>query len=81
MDAKRDLEIITKDKTLYCNLLKHEIWDMTNQVLIEKFDPANTLYTYTEQLKYFLKSIKNRESLMNDLNESLNTLKICLNRL
>jgi predicted dehydrogenase len=80
-DAKRDLEILTKDNTLYCNLLNHEIWDLTNQILIEKFDPVDSLYTYTEQLKYFINSLKNRHSLMNDLNESLNTLKICLNRL
>lgn len=80
-DSKRDLEIITNDRTLHCDLLKNEIWDSTNKKLLLKLGSIDYLYTYKEQLKYFMSSIENGLPLMNTLEESLNTLKICINKL
>jgi len=75
-DPKRTIEIVTKDTTVFVDLLTSTITDASGTTLFKTDVPVLT--TYTEQMKYFIDCIKNKKPMMNSLEESIETLKICL---
>jgi predicted dehydrogenase len=75
-DPKRTIEIVTKDTTIFIDLLNSTIHDALGEVLFKTEVPVLT--TYTEQMKYFIDAIKQDKPMMNSLEESIETLKICL---
>lgn len=75
-DPKRTIEIVTKDNTLLVNLLTSTITDSSDNILFKTDVPV--VATYTEQMRYFIDAIVNKKPLMNSLEESVETLKICL---
>lgn len=75
-DPKRTIEIVTKDTTILVDLLNSTITDASGTILFKTDVPVLT--TYTEQMKYFIDCIQNKKSMMNSLEESIETLKICL---
>lgn len=76
-DAKRTCEILFEDRTVSVDLIKQKIW--CNEELIFSSD-VNPLYTYEEQMKYFVWSMTdNTGHMMNDIQSAFDVLKICLN--
>jgi len=76
-DPKRSIEIVMENQTWVIDLLKARVTNMNNEVLFhsENFKLINT---YHEQMKYFLGNIFTNNSIMNNLEESIKTLEICL---
>jgi len=77
-DSKRIMEIVMEDETWEANLVNAKIKNNNNHIVFEKNNFDITL-TYLEQMKYFLSKVINSENHMNNLEEALKTLKICLN--
>lgn len=75
-NPKRIIEIVTKDTTITVNLLTSTITNANDEILFQS--DAFVLETYTEQMRYFIDAIENKKPMMNSLEESLETLKICL---
>lgn len=75
-DPKRVIEIVMDDTTWYADLLLGNVIN-TKQETIVKFNYSIT-DTYLEQMKYFVQCLKNKVKPMNDLEESLKTLNLCL---
>jgi predicted dehydrogenase len=76
--TKREIEINFKDTTWNINLINGKIITDDNFILFEAKD-FNILDTYKLQLDYFINCIKNDILPMNSLNNSIQTLQICLN--
>jgi len=77
-DTKREIEILTENETIHCDLINCIITNTTtNTILFSK--NYNVMETYIEQMKYFLKVVKNEIQPMNSFDESLKVLKIALN--
>jgi predicted dehydrogenase len=76
-NPKRSIEIVTKDTTISVNLLTSTITNANEDILFKSDAPV--LETYTDQMKYFIDSIQLNKPPMNSLQESIQTLKICLN--
>ncbi|PUZ21203.1 Predicted dehydrogenase [Chitinophaga costaii] len=74
--AKRTFEIVFEDKTIIADIQGQKVWDDDNLVFSANVD---ALYTYREQMKYFLSCLKDDSSLMNDIQSAFDVLKICLN--
>jgi predicted dehydrogenase len=75
-DAKRTIEIVTDNSTLYVDLLKNRIVDSNNEILFQSEEPV--LETYFHQMNYFVNAITSGNILMNDIDESTNTLKYAI---
>ncbi|MGV8879148.1 MAG: Gfo/Idh/MocA family protein [Sphingobacteriaceae bacterium] len=74
-DAKRSLEVICEDGTLYVDILSNEVnWD---GVVIHKSDKTIN-DTYFDQLNFFLDKIITKETVFNDINEAFQVLEICI---
>ena len=76
--TKREIEINFKDTTWNINLINGKIITDDNFILFEAKD-FDLLDTYKLQLDYFINCIKNNIPPMNSLNNSIQTLQICLN--
>ncbi|MEY2829893.1 MAG: putative oxidoreductase yvaA [Bacteroidota bacterium] len=74
-DTKRQIEIVAEDETWVIDLANHEI--KKGNETIEKYS-VQALYTYVEQMKYFINCLKEKEQPMNNLVEANEVLKICL---
>ncbi|MFM2225108.1 MAG: putative oxidoreductase yvaA [Bacteroidota bacterium] len=74
-DIKRQIELVCKNETYTIDLVNNEIIKMDE--VIEKYD-TEPLYTYIEQLKYFMDCLQHHKKPMNDLEEANEVLKICL---
>ena len=76
-DPKRTIEIVMEDQTWIANLLKASVCKADSHTL---FQAENFILqdTYNSQMKYFLENIYTNIPIMNSLEESLKTLKICL---
>ena len=76
-DPKREIEIVTEKKTILVDLISGVIIDkVSNKILFEEhFD---VLQTYDLQMNYFMESIAQRTSVMNDFNHAVNVLKLAL---
>jgi predicted dehydrogenase len=75
-DAKRTIEVVTDESTLFIDLLKNKIVDSNNEILFQSDEKV--LETYFHQMKYFVNAITNGHLIMNDIDESTNTLKYAL---
>lgn len=75
-DAKRSIEIVFDDDTWTIDLIDCTIKNNIGNVV---FSEEHAIFqTYTEQMRYFIKSIANKEKLMNGIDEAVETLKIVL---
>ena len=73
---KRTLEIVEMETCYHFDLIKGIVKnDKGKIVLEEKFE---ILDIYLHQMQYFLEHIKAKKKMMNTLEESVKTLKICL---
>jgi predicted dehydrogenase len=76
-DPKRYIEIVTKEDTIYADLLNGRITNSKGKLLFEAKN-LSIIHTYSEQMKYFIANMNTNEKFMNDFNESIETLKIGL---
>ncbi len=77
-DTKREIEILTENETIHCDLINCVVTNTTtNTILYSK--NYNVMETYIEQMKFFLKLVKNEIKPMNSFEQSLKVLKIALN--
>jgi predicted dehydrogenase len=76
-DPKRYIEIVTKEDTIYADLLNGRITNSKGKLLFETKN-LSIIHTYSEQMKYFIANMNTNEKFMNDFNESIETLKIGL---
>ena len=76
-DPKRTIEIVMENQTWIANLLKASVCKADGDTLfqVENFTFQDT---YNLQMNYFLENIYTNITIMNSLEESLKTLKICL---
>ncbi|MDE6715697.1 MAG: Gfo/Idh/MocA family oxidoreductase [Muribaculaceae bacterium] len=75
-DYRRMIEILFDDVTWTADLSKNIIVDQDNNIVFEGTDKP--IDTYTAQLEYFIKSIKDHSKIENDVNTAYEVLKICL---
>lgn len=76
-DYRRTIEILFDDGTWTVDLSKNLITDQDKQIIFEGRNKP--IDTYTAQLEYFIKSIKNHSAIENDVNMAYEVLNICLN--
>jgi predicted dehydrogenase len=75
---KREIEIVLEKETLTVDLINNCIKNDYDDFLFQD-NTFNVKETYINQLKYFINCLKNNETPMNSLPESIEILKICLN--
>ena len=76
-DPKRTIEIVMEDQTWIVNLLKASVCKADGETLFQA-ENFKLQDTYNLQMNYFLENIYTNIPIMNSLEESLKTLKICL---
>ena len=76
VDRKRKIELVMEDATWQADLIDNQIIDHMGCTIYQK--KIDTLYTYREQIAYFVHKIQAELQPMNTFTESLNVLKICL---
>ena len=74
-DTKRQIELVCENGTWLIDLVQNEI--MNDAETIEKYE-VHPLFTYLEQMKYFINCLKENKKPMNDLQAANEVLKICL---
>lgn len=75
--AKREIECVWENETWIADLIKGVMKKDNGEIIFEeRFD---IMQTYREQLQYFWTKVSNNRELMNDLDEAVEVLKICLN--
>lgn len=77
-DSKRTIEILFEDETITVDLIKNRILNSNQEVIFENKN-FNMMDTYTNQMKFFIESLKHEQDQMNTFSESIEILKICLN--
>jgi predicted dehydrogenase len=78
LDSKREIEILTENDTIICDLNSCIIKSaVTDKIIFKK--NYNIMDTYILQMKYFVDAIKNGKKILNNFEESLEVLKIALN--
>lgn len=75
---KRQMEIVFEDSAWLADLAESTITDLNTNELVFSSD-VMIKDTYKEQMAYFLTMLNGQEVAINDLNESIEVLKICLN--
>lgn len=75
-DSKRSIEIVFETETWHADLIKGTIKNEKGELLYKTEEDLQ--FTYNEQMKYFLKNIKEDSTLMNSLPEALLTLKYAI---
>ncbi len=73
---KRETEVVLDSGVLKIDLL-NSILTKDNRVIFQGSSSA-VLESYTTQMKYFIEHIQNQKKFENDLNQGVQTLKICL---
>lgn len=76
-DTKRTIEIILENETWVADLINCSVIDSNNNIIFN-YNNFKIIQTYFDQMQYFLKNIKTNKNIMNNFEESLKTLKICL---
>jgi len=74
---KREIEIVLENETWIVDLINNEIKNDHGELLFQVSE-FNVKETYRDQLRYFINCLKNNESPMNCLSESIEILKVCL---
>lgn len=75
-DPKRQLELVMEDESWIANLLTGHIIDSNGKIIFEDKCPVSE--TYSSQMKYFLENLDSTDDFMNNLSESVSTLKYAL---
>lgn len=75
-DAKRFLELVCEDDTLMADFTLFKVTNSSGKVLFKT--KPNVMIMYEEQMRYFINCIKTDKKPMNSIEESIQTLKICL---
>jgi predicted dehydrogenase len=73
---RRNLEIVLKDQTWEADLLQNKVVNDNGEVLFHENE--NRQLMYERQMQYFLSKVENGQPLMNNLQESVDTLSIAL---
>lgn len=76
-DAKRQIEVVTKDETIIFDLISNKIEN--NKKIITYYEKFEMIETYEKQLKYFIDNLNKPKLMMNTFEESVETLKFALN--
>lgn len=74
-NPKRTIEIVMANDEWSVDLLKGTVKNHLGEILYKS--DVTIMDTYKLQLNYFINSLESGKVLMNSLNESINTLKIC----
>jgi predicted dehydrogenase len=74
-DTKRQIELVCENETWLIDLVNNEIRKDDETIAAIKVEP---LHTYVEQMKYFINCLKEKKQPMNDIDEAMEVLKICL---
>jgi predicted dehydrogenase len=77
-DAKREIEIVTENETIKCDLLRSEVINLSNKNVLFKKE-YSIMDTYISQMQYFVETVSAGIQPMNSFDESLQVLKIALN--
>lgn len=77
-DARRLVEIVTKQTTLECDLLSNKVTDLLNGEVVFESKSSTNIDTYKKQMKYFMDCIETKTQPMNSLQESIRTMEVCL---
>ncbi|MCH8491379.1 MAG: Gfo/Idh/MocA family oxidoreductase [Oceanicaulis sp.] len=75
-DAKRTIEIVEKDRTLFLDLINFSATNQNGEILFSAHREIQE--TYNKQMAFFLEAIRINKISMNDFESSIRTLKICL---
>lgn len=76
-DPKREIEVVMEDDTLIVDLLKNKVYNsVSGDVLFE--NPFNIQETYVKQMQYFIHHVQENTETMNNMAESVETLKLAL---
>ncbi|NLR61855.1 Gfo/Idh/MocA family oxidoreductase [Chitinophaga polysaccharea] len=74
-DTKRNCEILFEDTTVTVDLIKQQVLRGEDLLFSSSISP---LYTYIEQMKYFMSIMRTDQQVMNNIEEAYTVLKICL---
>lgn len=74
---RRVIEILFENETWEIDLLKNTILNDTEEVIFDA-SKFTIMETYVEQMQYFIKELSSSRAGMNDINETIQILKICL---
>lgn len=77
-NSKRNIEIISKNFIIEADLLNGELNIKYNDKNIRYEYDFDSNYMYEQQMKYFLKCVKNNEQTFNDIKDGYKVLKIAL---
>ncbi|HEY8896738.1 MAG TPA: Gfo/Idh/MocA family oxidoreductase [Niastella sp.] len=73
---KRQVEVLTDKGEYILDLIENKI--TFNGKVIVSYD-IDRFYTYIKQMEYFTANVIAKQNMMNDVNEALEVLKLCLN--
>jgi len=76
-DTKRSMELVLSTDTLMVDLKNHSVKNSKGEILFDCND-EDILYTYKDQLSYFLECIKENVIPDNNINYAINVLKTSL---
>lgn len=76
-DTKRSMELVLNTDTLMVDLKNHTVINSKGEILFNSND-EDLLYTYKDQLSYFLECIKENVIPDNNINYAINVLKTSL---
>lgn len=77
-DPRRTIEILFDDETWTVDLSKNTVTANNNAVIFSD-DSFGIIKTYTDQMNYFINTLKIGKEQMNTFAESVEVLKLCLN--
>lgn len=76
-NPRRTIEIVLENSTLNIDLIANKIETESGEVIFET-NHYNIMDTYIDQMKYFMECIRGELKPMNDINEAIAILKLCL---
>jgi predicted dehydrogenase len=77
-DSKRNIEIVTNQTTLECDLISNKITDLGKGQIVFESRAFSISDTYTDQMKYFIDCLETKTKPMNTLIDSMRTIEVCL---
>ena len=78
VDSKREIEVLLDNDTLIGDLLKNSLKSMKMNKIIYSGN-YEIMDTYVSQMKHFTENLSTGNRIMNDFDEALSILKLCLN--
>jgi len=77
-DARRTLEIVTDEKTIFVDFLKGIVKDLETNTILYQSSEDLIERSYKKQMLFFLNSIKSNEYKMNSIEEAISVLNIII---